>query len=117
MTMGKVSATIILPAALQGAGNAFAAQMGWQVEGDEPGTFNMAVTSGDGITHWGTRAQIEPDGALMALVADPPEGAEALVAAMILDVDADGQHESGGAHFDAVLADHGLARWAEPEAS
>lgn len=115
MTMSKVSATILLPAAMREAGNTLAAQMGWQEPGDEPGTFNMPVTSGDGVTHWGTRAQIEPDGALMTLVANPPEGAEALAAAMILDVDTEGQHESGAAHFDAVLAAHGLARWSEPE--
>jgi hypothetical protein len=111
--MSNKSLVLILPASHRAAGNAFSASMGWQEPDDPHGTFSAPITAdGTSITHYGTHANIQSGGQWDQLLADPPAEMQALLSAGIVSLSDD---TWGGPHYDAVLAAHGLARWAEPE--
>ena len=109
--MSDKSAVFIIPAAMRGAANAFAASMGWQEPGAEPGVFCVALTSnGTAVTHYACRPDLGPEHE--AMLANPPPEAAPLLAAMSVDVAQDGVR--GFAHFSAVIAALGLSLWVEP---
>lgn len=91
----------IIPAAYRDAGNAMAEAMGWG------GPVFVQPLSADGkepVTHWGFPSVVGPE--FLALWADPPDEAAALVSAVDIDT-RDGDDTAG--HWRAVLADRGLA--------
>lgn len=102
------SAVIITPAAMKPAALAFAVQMGWQ---DETGdSFGLELQTDGVTTHYGCRADVF-DG-FLALMADPPEEALPMLAALIIDLS---DTLWGREHFDAVIAAHGLVVKPDPE--
>lgn len=101
------SAVIITPAAAKPQATAFAIQMGWQ---DETGdTFSVPLVTDGTVTHYGCRADVGPT--FLALMADPPDEAKPLLAALIIDLS---DTLWGRAHWDAVLTAQGLAEQVDP---
>lgn len=103
----RYSAVFLLPAALRAQGNAFAYALGLQDDPDDPsGTFSVPLSSdGVTITHWGTRFDMSDE--LDAMLKAEQENAGPLFQALIYEV-RDDIHDL--AHFNAVLAAHGLSR-------
>lgn len=101
------SCVLIVPEALRADANAYAATLGLQQPGVEPGLFCAALTSdGVTITHRATRADLLPEHEAM-LASLPAE----LVGQVIVDIADD--PETRFAHYATVLAAHGLAAWGE----
>lgn len=97
------SCVLIVPAALRDAANQFGLGQDW-------GPDNFCVPLGSQpfgeATHYGCRPDVGPG--FIAQLANPPAEAATFFAAMIHDIAEHG--EWGAAHFDAVIAVHGLVR-------
>lgn len=94
------SAVFIIPTAERDAANAFAASEGW---GED--CFSVALTDGNGVSHYGCRPDVTP-GFLAKLAAPPPE-AVPILEVLIADLrETDATHQ----HWLDVLAAQGLVR-------
>lgn len=96
------SAVLILPDAYRGAGNAFGVAQGWG-----EGNFSVPL-SASGLppaTHWGCRADVL--GGFLELMANPPDEAAPLLAAMVYSFD---DTRMPFDHWTEVLAVNGLVR-------
>jgi hypothetical protein len=97
------SAVIITPSAMKPAALQFATAMGWQDEGGD--SFGIELQTEGVTTHYGCRADVFDS--FKALMADPPEEALPLLAALIIDLS---DSLWGREHWDSVLAAHGLTQ-------
>jgi hypothetical protein len=106
-----LSVVLILPAAMKPAGNALATSLRWQAaDGD---TFSVSLSpDGKTVTHYGTHAAAQEDGEFTRLMADPPEAAKPVLAAMTVSVRTYGD-DFGMPHFAEVIAGMGLAIWSD----
>jgi hypothetical protein len=114
------SAVLIIPKTLHQQANDVAAIMGWG-----PESYSVPLGDGETVTHYGLRADVSGQVIRWIRGQDPlPEAVAALAAPVISALIADFSPDPddgekpviwGRDHFDAVLAAHGMARWAEPE--
>lgn len=99
-----ISLVLIAPDALKDAANALAEATGWG-----PGNLTRRLVDGNGAVWWACRADAAP--ADMARFADPSPAAAAILAQMIV---APSDSLTGLAHFNAVLAAHGMTAADDP---
>jgi hypothetical protein len=90
----------IIPAAMRDAGNAMAEAMGW---GGPVFVVPVSPTGAEPPTHWGFPAIVSQE--FLALLANPPPDAAALVAQIDTDT---AEGIDTGAHWQAAIAARGL---------
>ena len=100
-----LSCVLILPASLQGKGNALGEAMGWG-----PDNYSVPLTDGAGVTHYGLHAWASPDfrdlieaGAMPEGLGFPQADFDAVLAAL-----ASSFREDIAGHWQDVLAAQGL---------
>lgn len=97
------SAVLILPAAYRQAGNDLSAEMGWQPQDAEPGTYSVPLMTGDTLTHWGCRADVTQT--FIGMVENPTANTQPLIDVLIYDFRVTGDPYT---HFMEVIAENGL---------
>ena len=98
-----LSCVLIVPAALKDEADALGEALG-----HGPQSYTVALTTGEGVTHWGLHAFVSPDFVAMLQSGELPDGVEFpalgdVMAALISSVRAD-----YAGHFVEILAKNNL---------
>lgn len=99
------SAVLILPAAYREAGNAMAAEMGWQPVDAVPGTYSVPLMTADVLTHWGCRGDVTQS--FIDMVENPTPETQPLIDELIYDFRVTGDPYQ---HFMDIIEANGLTK-------